>query len=341
MKACFFSTAELEQINIEQYSLTDIRILKALGFDVVIANRFAHIPWDCDLYFSWWASGSVLPMIVAKLARKPNIVVAGGNEAMFYRDSLTGVPLGYLSMPIYKKFATRLTLRLSTVVTCVSQFMFPDVVRLAGRPVLVVPNSVDTDSFFPDRNISRRYVCTCFRLDVGPTSLKRGENFLRAAALVLKKMPHEVFVIIGFKGNAYKRLAALVDELKLHNSVTFTGSIHNDKVRGWLVQSKCYVQISDTETFGVAVAEAMSTATPVIVSRRGALPELVGPLGIYVDHNSVESIAAGLLELLFMPLERREQLGNQLRISVVKKYRYELRLDAIRLIVQNLIKDID
>lgn len=338
LRACFFSTASLEQISREQYSLTDIRILKELGFDVVIANRFGGIPWDCDLYFSWWASGSVMPMIVAKLVGKPNVVVAGGNEAMFYRDSASGMALGYLSMPFYKRVATRLTLRLSTVVTAVSRFMVADVTRLAGRPVLVVPNSVDTDRFFPDRQESKRYVTTCFRIDEAPTTLKRGENFLRAAAKVLAQRPQEVFVIIGFKGDAYERLAALVDELEIRDSVIFTGAIHNNEVRDWLVRSKCYVQISDTETFGVAVAEAMSTATPVIVSKRGALPELVGDLGTYVDHNSVESIAAGLEHVLSMTSERREQLGEKLRSSILERYRFELRRDAIAAIVQQLVR---
>jgi glycosyltransferase involved in cell wall biosynthesis len=338
VKACFFSTAPIEQISREQYSLTDIKILKDLGFDVEIANRFCDIPWDCDLYFSWWASGSVMPMIVAKLVRKPNVVVAGGNEAMFYRDSSSGIALGYLSMPLYKRIATRMTLRLSTVVTCVSQFMVSDVKRLAGRSVLVVPNAVETHRFLPDRQKIKRYVTTCFRLDEEPTTLKRGENFLRAARLVLVQRPKEIFVIVGYKGDAYERLAALVDELGITNSVIFTGAIHNDEVQDWLVQSKCFVQISDTETFGVAVAEAMSTATPVIVSMRGALPELVGALGTYVDHNSVISIASGLLDVLNMPSERREQLGEELRISVSLKYCYELRRDAIRSILQKLIQ---
>lgn len=338
MRACFFSTAPLEQISREQYSLSDIRILRELGFEVVLANRFGNIPWDCDLYFSWWASGSVMPMIVAKLVGKPNVVVAGGNEAMFYRDSASGRALGYLSMPFYKRFATRVTLRLSTVVTCVSQFMVADVTRLAGRPVLVVPNSVDTARFFPSKQESKQYVTTCFRLDKGPTALKRGENFLRAAALVLTQRPKEVFVIIGFKGDAYRGLAALSAELGIRDSVIFTGAVNNNEVRDWLVQSKCYVQISDTETFGVAVAEAMSTATPVVVSRRGALPELVAELGTYVDHNSVESIAAGLVQVLSMPSELREQLGEKLRSSILERYRFELRRDAIAAIVQPLVR---
>lgn len=257
-RACFFSTAPLEQISREQYSLSDMRILRELGFEVVVANRFGDIPRDCDLYFSWWASGSVFPMIIAKLARKPNIVVAGGNEAMFYRDSVSGAPLGYLNMRLHKRIATRMTLRFSTVVTAVSNFMLGDVSKLAGREVLVVPNCVDTAQFSPDTARQKRFVTTCFRLDEDSSRVKRAENLIRAAAKVLQTMPEQIFVIIGFKGDAYQRLQSLVDALGIAGSVIFTGAIQNSQVHDWLVQSKCYVQISDTETFGVAVAEAMS-----------------------------------------------------------------------------------
>ena len=106
----------------------------------------------------------------------------------------------------------------------------------------------------------------------------------------------------------------------------------------WLVRSKCYVQISDTETFGVAVAEAMSTGTPVVVSRRGALPELVGSLGTYVDHNSVDSIIAGIVRVIDMPSEHRNQLGDEMRSSIVAKYRFELRREAFAVIVRKLVR---
>lgn len=336
LRACFFSTAPLEQISREQYSLSDIRILRELGFDVVVANRLSGIPWRCDLYFSWWASGSILPMIVAKLVRKPNIVVAGGNEAMFYRDSMSGAPLGYLSAPWYKRVATRITLRFSTVVTAVSDFMVKDVRRLAGRDIVVVPNCVDTVHFSPDSKEPKRYVTTCFRLDEGPTAIKRGENLIRAAAKVLQVLPQEVFVIIGYKGDAYERLASVVEALGIRDSVIFTGSIHNNEVRDWLVRSKCYVQISDTETFGVAVAEAMSTETPVVVSRRGALPELAGDLGVYVDHNSVDSIADGLVQLLRRSQAERDDIGASLRKSILERYRFDVRKDAIGRLVRQV-----
>lgn len=337
-RACFFSTAPLEQLEREQYSLSDIRILKELGFDVTIANRFADIPGNCDLYFSWWASGSILPMIKAKLRGRPNLVVAGGNEAVVYRDSLTGQPLGYLNMPLYKKIATRLVLRFSTVLTVVSRHMVPHVQGLGGgRTPIVVPNCVDTTAFVPGGE-SREYVTTIFRMDEEPARVKRGEMFVRAIPLVLRRYPGQKFLIIGFKGDAFPRLQALAQALGVAHAVEFTGAVKNDVVIRYLQRSQVYVQVSDTETFGVAVAEAMSTQTPVVVSGAGALPELTQGVGIVVDQNSPEAVAAGILRVLDLSEGERGQLGRACRDVVVKRFSYEARKQALAGIIASLTR---
>lgn len=335
-RACFFSTAPLEQLEREQYSLSDIRILKELGFDVTIANRFADIPGDCDLYFSWWASGSILPMIKAKLRGRPNLVVAGGNEAVVYRDSLTRQALGYLNMPVYKKIATRLVLRFSTVVMVVSRYMVPHVQGLGGgRTPIVVSNCVETTAFAPGRE-QREYVTTIFRMDEEPTRVKRGDVFLRAIPYVLQCYPQQRFLIIGFKGNAYPRLYALAQALGVLHSVEFAGAVNNDRVIDHLRRSKLYVQASDTETFGLAVAEAMSVQTPVVVSSAGGLPELTQGVGIVIDQNSPESVAAGILQVLDMGEAERGQLGRTCRDIVVSRFSYEHRKQALAAIIAGL-----
>jgi glycosyltransferase involved in cell wall biosynthesis len=52
------------------------------------------------------------------------------------------------------------------------------------------------------------------------------------------------------------------------------------------------------EGFGLPVLEAMSLGVPVVVSNRGALPDLVGDAGLIVDPDDVESIAGGLARVV-------------------------------------------
>lgn len=334
--ACFFSHEDRAQLQKEQYSVQDIRILSDLGFKVTIATTFNEIPWNCDLYFSWWTSGSVLPLIKARLLRKPIMVVAGGNDSMFYRDSLSGVPRGYLAAPWYKKLATRLSLRFATATIVVSRHMVDDAKRLGAREPVVVPNSIDTRAFRPSEE-QKQYVTTIFNLYPGVVELKRGEIFLRSIPFVLESYPDQTFVVIGEKGQEYQRLQVLCSRLEIADRVRFIGSIHNLEVATWLQRSRVHVQISDTETFGVALAEAMSTGTPVVVSRRGAIPDLVGDHGVFVDHNSPQSVAAGIVSLLAKTDEERRTLGEALRSRIVEHFSYEKRREAIQRIIAGIL----
>ena len=334
-KACFFSNTKKEKLFQEQYSLSDIYMLEELGYDLTIATKFSEIPWNCDIYYSWWASGSILPFIVASIMRKPIIVVAGGNEAMIYRDSVSNLARGYLATKWYKKIATRITLRFSTRIIIVSEFMRRNVITLGARNPFLVYNSVDTNKFI-SLNLKRSTITTIFKLDNEVIELKRGYILLQAIPLVLNKYPKVIFTFIGEKGNGYDDFFNKCKELGIQNNVQFTNNVLNKEVVNWMQCSKLYIQISDTETFGVAIAEAMSCKTPVVVSKRGAISEVAGEFGIYVNQNNPNDVAMGIIKCLNMSDEEREILGCKLRNRIVSQFSFEKRKEVIKNIIDSI-----
>lgn len=75
--------------------------------------------------------------------------------------------------------------------------------------------------------------------------------------------------------------------------------------------ARCHVWLfpSLTEGFGLPLLEAMASGTPVVATRAGAAPQLVGPAnGVLVDWSS-EAMAGALLDLLDRPLGERERLS--------------------------------
>ena len=332
-KACFFSTEGLESIRKQQYSIQDINILTELEYKVEIASSFFEIPWNADLYYSWWASGSILPLIVAKITRKPIIVIAGGNEALLYRDSLTNRPGGYLASPWYKKVAVRIVLRFADKVVVVSRFMQQGIKRLSSREVTVVYNSVDIDKF-SIANKKRKYITSVFNFNERVFALKRGKIFLEAIPFVLKQYPEQKFLIVCSSIEGIDDVQTLIDQLNIRHAVTIRTGVQNQNMPDIFSQSIAYVQISDTETFGMSVVEAMSTGTPVVVSERGALPEVVGECGVYVDHNNSESTAIGIMKIL----ENKTALllKNCARDRVVHNFSYNRRLAEIKNVINKM-----
>ncbi len=72
------------------------------------------------------------------------------------------------------------------------------------------------------------------------------------------------------------------------------------------------IQPSLLEGFGLPAVEAMACGTPVISSRTGSLPEVVGEAGVYFDPTDVASIAEAIDGLLAEP-GLRESLARLAR----------------------------
>jgi glycosyltransferase involved in cell wall biosynthesis len=82
-----------------------------------------------------------------------------------------------------------------------------------------------------------------------------------------------------------------------------------------------YVQASQHEGFGVSVAEAMLAGAIPVVTRAGALPEVVGDAGVVVDDATPAALAAGIRTALDAGPERRAAA----RERVLAKFPVEAR----------------
>jgi glycosyltransferase involved in cell wall biosynthesis len=330
-KVCFFCNSPEEILYKQQYTLQDINILNDLGYELVVANKFSKIPLDCDFYFSWWASGSFICLIKALIANKPIVVVVGGNEVVSKRDSHYNFALGFKATPIYKKIATLLTLKYATKLISVSEYLVNDVVKLSKRKPTVIYNSVDTDKFAPNLSIKKEYVTTVINFEKLQFYNKRGFNFIDLIPMLLNDFPHLKFQIIGKSGNYLSTVRDKINRMNLEDTCELITDLDNDDMPSYLNRSLVYLQLSDSETFGVTIAEAMSCQIPVVVSKSDAIPEVVGSEGVYVNHDDLNDIYKKTFELLNYESEKDLILkGIQLRRRVVELFSYNKRREQIK-----------
>ena len=336
-KVCFFSTVPYNKLLCENYSIQDIRILQDLGYEVIVTNNFFKIPINCNLYFSWWASGTIIPLIKALLFKIPIICIAGGNEVMSHKDSLTGTESGYLNQSFFKKFVVKFVLKYSTRVVIVSNFMRHDVLKLGAKNPTLIYNCVDTEIFKPIEKNKQSYILSIFKLDDYVIENKRGYIYLNAISKVIAIYPNQKFIIIGRFGNEHKRFINFAKDINIDKNITFIDEIPNSKILNYIQNSELYVQISDTETFGLTIAEAMSCGIPVLVSKRGAIPEVVGDSGIFVNHNSINSVAEQIINFLKLPELNKIEISKNLRNRIVANFSYSLRKNEIKSLISSII----
>src|SRR5690606_35599033 len=98
----------------------------------------------------------------------------------------------------------------------------------------------------------------------------------------------------------------LVDELSLRDRVTFVSGIDDTELACLLSSAQIAVIPSLYEGFSLPAVEAMATGTPLVASRAGALPEVVGEdgAGRLVPPGDAEALSAAVAELLDNDAER-------------------------------------
>jgi glycosyltransferase involved in cell wall biosynthesis len=160
----------------------------------------------------------------------------------------------------------------------------------SDRAVRVIPNVVDVDSFAPRRPAA---VGTPMRIvSVGSLTTKKGFDHLLEA---LVSLPFQGWraTIVG-EGPEGRRLRRLADVLEIGDRVELPGALSRARIRELLAGADVFVSSSRNETFGIAIAEALSVGVPVVATRSGGPASFVEqPYGLLVESNP-PAIAEGI-----------------------------------------------
>jgi glycosyltransferase involved in cell wall biosynthesis len=229
----------------------------------------------------------------------------------------------------------RHTLARATKVIAVSQAVARELRAqriLNERQIAVIPNGVDVDRFkcdFDREEFLRRMGLPSDCLLVGSIgelrALKRHDDFIRAAALV----PHAHFVLAGVdptaSGEVRKALEKLVVELGLKDRFHFVGWL--DQAEKLLCAMDVFVSASETESFGLVIAEAMAAGTAVVATETEGAKEVIEDqkTGVLVPIGDVNRIASAIITLLENPGE----IGLRAKQGANEKFSLKRMVDEI------------
>ncbi|MCL2328335.1 MAG: glycosyltransferase family 4 protein [Bacteroidetes bacterium] len=114
-------------------------------------------------------------------------------------------------------------------------------------------------------------------------------------------------VLVGRGGEYFKKVQQYIEQENLQQSVLLRNSISNADLPILYQAAHCFVYPSKYEGFGIPLVEALKSGTPVITSNASCLPEVTGKAALYVNPDSVESIA-GALEQMCLHTDTRMNL---------------------------------
>ena len=189
----------------------------------------------------------------------------------------------------------RVARRVGPLIT-VSESSKDDICRdfgVARDKVQIVPLGVDTRLFHPrpDRPRVKGRIVTVTSAD---SPLKGLSTLLRAVAKLATEREAHLFVV-GSPSSATRELVAL---LALGDAVTFANGLPDEEYAQLLASAEVAVVPSLYEGFSLPSIEHLASGTPLIASRAGALPEVVGDAAVLVKPGDPEELAATLRRLL-------------------------------------------
>jgi len=130
--------------------------------------------------------------------------------------------------------------------------------------------------------------------------------------LLDRRVTDAPLVVVGGRGWLCEEVFASLEDLRLTDRVRFLDAVPNADLPALYNGASLLALPSFYEGFGLTALEAMACGTPVVISDRGALPEVVGEAGVQVDPDDPEGIAEGMAAVLCDPdlRQRLERLGK-------------------------------
>lgn len=144
-------------------------------------------------------------------------------------------------------------------------------------------------------------------LFVGTIEPRKNLSVLFAAyERVLQTVPDAPPLLLA--GKTVEQSEAIFEDLSsrrmLAGRVRHLGYVSDDERYALYREASMLVLPSLEEGFGLPALEAMHVGVPVVVSNRGALPEVVGDAGAVVDAANEEDLAAAIARMLQDPRQR-------------------------------------
>lgn len=177
-----------------------------------------------------------------------------------------------------------------------------------------VLNGIDTDLYRPDpaeRRNEGEILC------VGRAS--DPNKGIRTLIRALARLPDSCRLTLIDDAHPGNNVFGWARECGVLDRLQVTGRVASDELVRRYRRASLVVVPSRYEGFGLPAVEAMACGTPVVATRAGALPEVIGLTrgGVLVDNDSPEALARGIEQLLGDPA-RRSALGTLGRARVVE-----------------------
>ena len=300
-KVIFYANVSPKFLDKWEYYIADIDMLNECFEEVLLPKNLKQFITLCMKYsdaniYCWWWHRSFPAILIAKFFGK-KIFCTGAIHMYDYSGNRTYYNRGF----IYKLFTT-LSLKLSSHNIFISkdQYLAITSALKVNNPELIYSSltkkrqSQNQEFITTKSKINQKEINLLFIGWLSKYSINRKSLIitLNAIKLIRDQIDKKLTInICGTKSDGVEFLRKKINYLEIEENIVFNFDISQDLKDDFYEKSDLLVMPSYMEGFGNATLEAMSFGCPVLVSRFGASPEVVGETGYIINNIDAESIA--------------------------------------------------
>lgn len=291
----------------------------------------------------WIVPNGFIGAVVSKLTGAKLVPTLPGSDVFLAQQN-----------PVYGWMA-RVAANQASAITTNSPQLGKDLVGLGADPMKLstIIYGVDTDEIYPSQKgvVAKRKELgvkpdELLILAVGRLVAKKGFPYLiKAMPHILKSVPKATLVIIG-DGDQRAELEALVDKLKLRESVVMPGFATRDQIQVLYNAADAFVLPSIRDDAGnlddqsVALVEAMATGTPVVATNFPGYGIVIeeGKNGHLTKERDPDDIARALIDILKDPKRRKAMADRSLEL-IQQKFAWPAIAKQYKTLFEQIVKD--
>lgn len=205
-----------------------------------------------------------MPVAYAARARKSNSLVVSTHYHGTGHTPFRKVA-HYLWTPLVRRALNR-----ADAIICVSKYEKALLLQRIGNTKttpIVIPNGIDRNDFPPKDRVSRKEKDI---LSVGRLEKYKGIQYVIGC---LPFLDGNFRLRIVGRGGYEGHLRTLASRLGVGQRVEFISFLPRDELLAMYRDSDVFVQLSDSESFGITVAESLASGTPAVVRTNSPMSE--------------------------------------------------------------------